>query len=175
MTRVHTAAVVVAAALIAASGALPHLNVHRNIQDHRYTLFATLDQNNDVSLVEAGPRLPEDMDLYRVYSATVHAHLCAFAWYLAADVRRTELVAKWQKRAVCILCTTALVTGFLFVFLADQFSAQGLTHTKISLSLHNTGNTVGLRASGAHAFQYTPLAVGFALYMRPAPKKPVTP
>lgn len=166
MRGIHRGMLCVTAVLFFFCGAAPHLKIHRNSNDHTYTLFAKLDSHGTTSLVQAGPRLPEDMDLYGWYSASVHCHLCLFSWYIVADARRSVAVPKWQKWGFALLCGSALATTLLFLFLADQFSAQGISHGFFDKTTYS-GHTVGLRGSGAHAFQYAPLAVCITLYNRP--------
>lgn len=158
--------------LVIVCGFLPHLDVYGNKRHHRYTLFNTEDISNAAvtTLEMVGGRLPEDIDVYRLYSISVHTHLCMFSWIVASMYRHGVQTPRWYKYIVCALCATGLVTSLLFIFLADMFSSEGTSNVKKDAFLskepiEQTHKFLGERTFAGHLFQYLCFLVALACYL----------
>ena len=172
LTKVRRSGIALATlSLIIVCGLLPHLNVEGH-RKHQYTLFNTEDIANDATTTiwMVGARLPDDIDVYRLYSVSAHIHLCLFAWIVTTAYVSGVQTPRWYKYLVVIVCMTGLVTSLLFLFLADMFSTEAISHMpKGSFldkqAIKKTHKFLGQRTFAGHLFQYLCFFVALSCYL----------
>lgn len=170
---------VVLAGLLAA-GALPHLTIraswHEGGDDHQFVLFGEEDiyrADTTTTLAQAA-HADDSADLFRLYSASVHAHVCLLAWlvgkhYPFHPVPFPGRVGKWFRYGACLVLGTALATAGGMIFLADSFTTEGVN---FHVGLFGVGQDMkrgyvvrGYRAAGAFYFLATIPVAALALFV----------
>ena len=157
---------------IALAGLLPHLVVRAKWaiggSDHEFSLFG------DVGLREAGTTTLDEVahldgsaDLYRLYSASVHAHLCFYAWLVGANVKSPR---RFFRYLVCASILSGVVTAASMIFLSDSFSTEGVAHydgffQRRGSDLRHAYKVLGYRGYGAMSFLIVPFFLSVHLYL----------
>jgi hypothetical protein len=163
-----------------AAGAVPHLTIHAGWHsggdDHQFALFGEEDikRAGTTTTLAQADHAGESADLYRLYSASVHAHVCFFAWLLSkhypmSPVENPGRVRKWFRYFVCLTMVTALATAGGMIFLADSFTTEGVN---FHVGLFGEGKDMergyvvrGYRAAGAFYFFLSVPLVAVALFL----------